>query len=623
MRDKFGRSSKWAAILNYECRRPFLGGGTRSGKVILAALLTPTPTVGHAEAAPTVAECQTSNWGVAGCTSQWAEKICADFEPALLALDEPAIRRSTRMLEANPNQLSGLRCAVARMKARDDSKDILEFRRSWRYWANVHGYYTKDTFDGQTAKAIAGLRSKYQQRRSSTGLEYIAAAEKARIESPNPEEVDAWGQCVHINDKFAPESEPNIYFLIWHRIFIYALENQLKLAAGSPNVTLPYWDYTSPIDGARAIPESFSTKEIKLRDGLSVPNPLWSPLRIIAAKVENGLRPPEVVGESAIEGVDSLLSEAKFLEFQFKLATTIHNAIHAGITGRYANVPGMGDIPYAANDPIFYAHHANIDRLWSCWSRRHHEDSAMPDAQLENTYKMINSDGGFVYYDAKDSLNGGRLNGKYDADSECDFGHKKDGNGFNYFPSAEGARWVEHRCTAGIDLPLLRKVRPQGIQIAKNVSGMGLDIMLSSAQLAKLKKRCAPDVSQDSLKTARYRVLAEVRASNLDLLTSEVGLSVAPKDGQKPFKRIATVYRIGTHDHHVHQGEILIRFDSSALVPEGYTKIGRGIILRIAPVRPVGVTDKMQSKEVGRFVRRLKSVKLELRVFSKGGEIRQ
>jgi hypothetical protein len=27
----------------------------------------------------------------------------------------------------------------------------------------------------------------------------------------------------------------------------------------------------------------------------------------------------------------------------------------------------MGDVPVAGNDPIFYLHHANIDRLWACW----------------------------------------------------------------------------------------------------------------------------------------------------------------------------------------------------------------------------------------------------------------
>jgi len=31
----------------------------------------------------------------------------------------------------------------------------------------------------------------------------------------------------------------------------------------------------------------------------------------------------------------------------------------------------MGDIPFAAFDPIFWAHHAMIDRVWRMWQLRH------------------------------------------------------------------------------------------------------------------------------------------------------------------------------------------------------------------------------------------------------------
>ena len=31
----------------------------------------------------------------------------------------------------------------------------------------------------------------------------------------------------------------------------------------------------------------------------------------------------------------------------------------------------MGQIPFAAYDPIFWAHHTMIDRLWRLWQLRH------------------------------------------------------------------------------------------------------------------------------------------------------------------------------------------------------------------------------------------------------------
>jgi tyrosinase len=31
----------------------------------------------------------------------------------------------------------------------------------------------------------------------------------------------------------------------------------------------------------------------------------------------------------------------------------------------------MGTVPFAAQDPIFWMHHCNIDRLWVIWNQTH------------------------------------------------------------------------------------------------------------------------------------------------------------------------------------------------------------------------------------------------------------
>jgi hypothetical protein len=39
-------------------------------------------------------------------------------------------------------RLSSLRAAVQKMKSLDNSpQDSADYRRSWQYWANIHGYY--------------------------------------------------------------------------------------------------------------------------------------------------------------------------------------------------------------------------------------------------------------------------------------------------------------------------------------------------------------------------------------------------------------------------------------------------------------------------------------------------
>ena len=50
-----------------------------------------------------------------------------------------------------------------------------------------------------------------------------------------------------------------------------------------------------------------------------------------------------------------------------------HNYIHNGF------VRGdMGKLGSAALDPIFWLHHANIDRLWSVWNARGNNNSTDP-----------------------------------------------------------------------------------------------------------------------------------------------------------------------------------------------------------------------------------------------------
>ena len=47
------------------------------------------------------------------------------------------------------------------------------------------------------------------------------------------------------------------------------------------------------------------------------------------------------------------------------LDSDLHGHIHVTV----GNTRGMGRVPWAANDPIFWLHHCNIDRLWASWNR--------------------------------------------------------------------------------------------------------------------------------------------------------------------------------------------------------------------------------------------------------------
>ena len=52
----------------------------------------------------------------------------------------------------------------------------------------------------------------------------------------------------------------------------------------------------------------------------------------------------------------------------------------------------MSDIPYAAFDPIFWLHHANVDRIFAIWQAIYPDSYTTPQADSAGTF--TNTPGG-------------------------------------------------------------------------------------------------------------------------------------------------------------------------------------------------------------------------------------
>jgi tyrosinase len=74
--------------------------------------------------------------------------------------------------------------------------------------------------------------------------------------------------------------------------------------------------------------------------------------------------------------VRSLLALGDFIDFQTQLED-LHNGVHVCVAGT------MSDIATAAYDPLFWAHHTMIDRLWRVWQVDH--PTAAPPSSLLST----------------------------------------------------------------------------------------------------------------------------------------------------------------------------------------------------------------------------------------------
>lgn len=151
-------------------------------------------------------------------------------------------------------------------------------------------------------------------------------------------------------------------FLAWHRAYLYFFEKALQDRVAG--VTLPWWDWTS---ATQKLPGAYSRR----RDADRRANPLYSSPIQPSGREPGGsnhtVRDPGGPGAPPLptpEQLREVLALGDFTDFQSQLED-IHNGVHVWVGGT------MGDIATAAYDPIFWAHHCMIDRVWRIWQLNH------------------------------------------------------------------------------------------------------------------------------------------------------------------------------------------------------------------------------------------------------------
>ena len=158
--------------------------------------------------------------------------------------------------------------------------------------------------------------------------------------------------------------EQREFFLPWHRGYLYHFE--LALQDIDPEVTLPWWDWME----RPGLPEAYAKQRVGNRK-----NPLYE------SKIAPiGVTPRRDWPKKTYRRVGSITGPNKPIPPPFKQShwnwlmvepTTydefsrrcemLHDNMHRWIAGT------MGLQDWAAFDPIFWAHHTMVDRLWSIW----------------------------------------------------------------------------------------------------------------------------------------------------------------------------------------------------------------------------------------------------------------
>ena len=230
-------------------------------------------------------------------------------------------------------------------------------------------------------------------------------------------------------------------FLPWHRGYLYFLERILanilttKFSIDGTKFALPYWNWSK----YQEIPNT------RLRNAIGLSSPLFGydlfqenmvnadDLGFDNSALCEGNRGPtltryqmdpknELTQDSkdhVIEAMhyfsDSYVSfmlSAPFEQFAGKPVTNRqtgqglleqgpHNDGHDWVGSRIGKNRSMGTLRSAAGDPMFYLHHANIDRIWSLY------DKPQPDPKGDwgkQSYNFLDIDGSIVTLSVQDII---------------------------------------------------------------------------------------------------------------------------------------------------------------------------------------------------------------------------
>jgi tyrosinase len=182
------------------------------------------------------------------------------------------------------------------------------------------------------------VRPEWQTFKTSSHHDALLGAIKSMKANTNPADPNSWSYWTNIHVDSCPHSKP--YFLAWHRGYLYHFERCLRAVSGDEQLVLPYWNYYANSD----LPAEFTTPDSD--------NPLY------VERVNTNVAPALTMApfDAALTAFPRGTENA----FETSIEDAPHGPVHDVIGGIMADMQ-------SPLDPIFWLHHANVDRLWVAW----------------------------------------------------------------------------------------------------------------------------------------------------------------------------------------------------------------------------------------------------------------
>lgn len=198
-------------------------------------------------------------------------------------------------------------------------------------------------------------------------------------------------------------------FLPWHREFVRLLEMDLQAVSGDATLAIPYWDWADPTAGPNEplwavdfMGGNGRASDLKVMTGpFAFDKGNWplvyddTGMNYLSRSFgSSSFAPtlPRQVDVNAAVALDTYdvspwdmtsditQSFRNNLEGWGRALPSLHNQVHIWVGGDRETLQGRA----SPNDPVFFLHHSNIDRIWGSWQDASTSHTYLPATEQAN-----------------------------------------------------------------------------------------------------------------------------------------------------------------------------------------------------------------------------------------------
>ncbi len=194
----------------------------------------------------------------------------------------------------------------------------------------------------------------------------------------------------------------------WHRFLLIVFENQIRRVLNEDDFRLPYWDWAadaaspagSPLWGPDVLGGSGNpvrsgpfrdgsgfnirlTQDGNSDDWMDVDRPLRRGFNIFGTTVPSATEVTNSINSFPFYERQPYNNDVS--SFRWDLEIPLHSTVHRFVGGDMMTTT-------SPNDPVFFLHHCNIDRIWARWQSTYPQALYLPRQTAPDTYRFHRED---------------------------------------------------------------------------------------------------------------------------------------------------------------------------------------------------------------------------------------